>query len=1201
MKNLTRMAVKAACAGCLAALVLPAQATLVDKGWFIDFGTSAGNYRASGGESGSFIPAPGSGGGQPYFRVAPVDVAAGLGGAGHYLNETLVPSFGEGIRYYLRSPKGPVPHKFTVRDISGSDAFRIRFDIRFQSAGTDSSDFTFNIGRGGSFASSGLIAESDSAAAISWGVAAGQPVETQILSDGSWVSPPSGFPTLQLNTDYVLEVVVNASSEEQTFLVGDGTYDVVAPASWSLSINGNDIEELPVAGGLLDQDIVHFGFTGRDSASNQTWIYLDNISYYAGLETKGPDVAFWESENPYRLIVEVPPRDIDGREMDEAPASVEVDFEQLLADEGIAGLARLSRLQVKEIDEEGVPVPYEHNALGQDPSDRPLRWYDAEIPYDWQTVNGDIARNVTDENREATFSYVTRQRWGYFTEAVGDWKQGMVGWVHTQRATDPTRYAIYFDTLPEGSVPDGPEPRGWIGDGTHRTDAVGPTTTGQFQTRIFVDDFNDNGLMDFVAGNHRGQMLWWPNLGTPEEPVFKYPRIIWRADGKPLDVGMHGTPAIADWDGDGRKDLIISHIWEGYYSFFRNVGTNADRVFEWAGFIEADGEPITSPFTPVPEATTPTGDPIFHRDYFAIPHPVDWNGNGQLDMIAGSYVTGRVYLYENIGTEPDGRPILTFQGEIMADNEPLDVGWAAAPVPVDIRNNGRLDLIVGVWRRTAEGDELNPGEPFLRYFRNDGTRSEPVYTMQPMPRSGGDFPNLGLTGPQAVDWNGDGVYDLIVAADTNIYHVKNLGTAEEPDFSTSLEKIEVQWGSAPFTPATRFDDVNDDGIPDIVDGTNFNLGLGDGYPWNFGPRQSILQPGQVISHPVQAGDGWSFNHVADMTGNGKTDVLNADYYGYIWFHENTGEGTADDYDLDGIQIVDTNGDPVRFGPDFDPDDFDFQDMQGSRLNVVAADFDGDGHMDIATRDTRGWVYYLRRVPGSNPPVVETPVRIRTGVGYGYINALDWNGNGRMDVFIPSSTGNDQIMLNMGGTGSNLTWEQDSFVRPGIPVAGTVTSVSPIDINMDGDEDIIISNGHRFSALFERSFLEWGYAEGNLLGLEEVPRGVSPELVGVAASTLNLEMTIGQDAQLHVRATVPPEEPVTINASVAGDTSLRIDGDGELVFDLDNWRTPRPLPLTWNAGKSTGEPTIRFHNGEELVLEVGVTLTTAVNPDNWILR
>ena len=50
-------------------------------------------------------------------------------------------------------------------------------------------------------------------------------------------------------------------------------------------------------------------------------------------------------------------------------------------------------------------------------------------------------------------------------------------------------------------------------------------------------------------------------------------------NGTKLDVGSYAAPLAVDWNGDGKKDLIIGQFDFGRIRFYPNVGTNSTPVF----------------------------------------------------------------------------------------------------------------------------------------------------------------------------------------------------------------------------------------------------------------------------------------------------------------------------------------------------------------------------------------------------------------------------------------------------------------------------------------------------------------------------------------------------------------------------------------------------------------------------------------------
>jgi hypothetical protein len=89
-------------------------------------------------------------------------------------------------------------------------------------------------------------------------------------------------------------------------------------------------------------------------------------------------------------------------------------------------------------------------------------------------------------------------------------------------------------------------------------------------------------------------VLWGaPCMAASPEllPGFKL-----QADGVEIDdhnLG-HFVPTVADWNGDGKKDMIVGSFAgePGNVRLYINIGTDAEPKFGKASFLEANGQPI---------------------------------------------------------------------------------------------------------------------------------------------------------------------------------------------------------------------------------------------------------------------------------------------------------------------------------------------------------------------------------------------------------------------------------------------------------------------------------------------------------------------------------------------------------------------------------------------------------------------------------
>jgi len=109
--------------------------------------------------------------------------------------------------------------------------------------------------------------------------------------------------------------------------------------------------------------------------------------------------------------------------------------------------------------------------------------------------------------------------------------------------------------------------------------AAGKDLDARGEASPCVVDWNEDGKKDLLLGNGSGEIFLYLNEGSNEQPVFGKPL---KLNGGSLDVGSNSSPEIADWNGDGKKDLIVGND-DGEIFVFLNKGTNEDPQFENKG------------------------------------------------------------------------------------------------------------------------------------------------------------------------------------------------------------------------------------------------------------------------------------------------------------------------------------------------------------------------------------------------------------------------------------------------------------------------------------------------------------------------------------------------------------------------------------------------------------------------------------------
>ncbi|QDT46623.1 FG-GAP repeat protein [Symmachiella dynata] len=214
---------------------------------------------------------------------------------------------------------------------------------------------------------------------------------------------------------------------------------------------------------------------------------------------------------------------------------------------------------------------------------------------------------------------------------------------------------------------------------------------------ISPGDMNGDGLVDLMAGNDAGKLLFVKNIGTKQRAEFDNPVAV-MVGGKPLDIkpGYRGSiqgpgeamwgytcPTVCDWNGDGRQDVILNSSLGDYMLLLQEESTS-------------DGQPVFS------APKTMYGDGIqLHLAWRNQPAVTDWGNDGPLCLIALDEKNLLRQFWRVDDQNVDRGELLTFEdGSPIPANVDEAAGQTgrAKLVAHDWDGDGDVDLLLGTSR-----------------------------------------------------------------------------------------------------------------------------------------------------------------------------------------------------------------------------------------------------------------------------------------------------------------------------------------------------------------------------------------------------------------------------------------------------------------------------------------------------------------------
>jgi len=288
-------------------------------------------------------------------------------------------------------------------------------------------------------------------------------------------------------------------------------------------------------------------------------------------------------------------------------------------------------------------------------------------------------------------------------------------------------------------------------------------------------DWDGDGDEDLICGNTAGYIGFIENLSGTNPPGWAPPKYL-QADGKVIRIqaGPNGsiqgpceakwgytTLSVADWDSDGLPDIVINSIW-GMVSWYRNIGTRQKPKLAAAQPIEVEWPGKT----PKPAWTwwQPIGKQLVTQ-WRTTPVVIDLNKDGLNDLVMLDY-EGYLAFFERV--KQNGKLFLLPGKRVFKDKngQPLRLSKRKAGGSgrrklcfADWDCDGKLDLLVNSRNVNLLHNISQNKDEYL--FSDTGRLDSRVLAGH-------------STSPTIVDWDNNGVPDLLTGAeDGHFYYMRN--------------------------------------------------------------------------------------------------------------------------------------------------------------------------------------------------------------------------------------------------------------------------------------------------------------------------------------------------------------------------------------------------------------------------------------------
>jgi hypothetical protein len=294
----------------------------------------------------------------------------------------------------------------------------------------------------------------------------------------------------------------------------------------------------------------------------------------------------------------------------------------------------------------------------------------------------------------------------------------------------------------------------------------------------FCADWDSDGDEDIICGNTAGDIVFVENLDGGNPPKFAEPKKLC-IDDKPIQIlaGPNGsiqgpceakwgytTPTAADWDSDGLLDIVINSIW-GKIEWYKNIGTAKNPKLTAAQPVKIiwSGKPLKPKWN-----WWNPGKDEFVTQWRTTPWVFDLNKDGLNDLVMLDN-EGYLAFFEKVKKDND---VYILPGKRIFYLYENGSTFLFRPNARIAGKSGRRQFCITDWDGDGKLDIIMDGKN-ADFYKNI-SKEDGKFVFE----NKGQVDTLILAGhstkPTIVDWDKNGVADLLIGAeDGMLYHMKN--------------------------------------------------------------------------------------------------------------------------------------------------------------------------------------------------------------------------------------------------------------------------------------------------------------------------------------------------------------------------------------------------------------------------------------------